>query len=352
MATVRFEQVRKVFPGGVEVVRGVDLEVADGELVTFVGPSGCGKSTMLNLVAGFERPTSGHVRIDGEIVDDRAPKDRGVAMVFQSYALYPHLDVRRNIAFPLEVAGLDRKSRDARVLEMAERMGLGGLLDRRPRDLSGGQRQRVALARALVRRPRLCLFDEPLSNLDAALRAQMRAEIKKLHEELGATFLYVTHDQAEAMTLSDRIVVLQGGAVQQVAPPRELYARPSNSFVAAFVGSPKINLLPPAMLGLGRAGGAGGAEALVAGLRPEDAVVGQGEPPAREAGRGLIEGRVYVTEPVGPETWVTIEAGSERVTGRAPAAFDAPTGERAWLTFDERRVLFFDAKTGERRTGR
>jgi multiple sugar transport system ATP-binding protein len=330
MASVTFERVAKSYPGGVEVLRGIDLEVADGELVTLVGPSGCGKSTLLNLVAGFERPTSGHVRIDGEIVDDRAPRDRGVAMVFQSYALYPHMDVRRNIAFPLEVARLDAKTIASRVAETAELLGLGALLARRPAELSGGQRQRVALARALVRKPRLCLLDEPLSNLDAALRAQMRAELKKLHEALRATFLYVTHDQAEAMTLSDRIVLLDQGRIQQAAPPREVYERPANVRVAAFIGSPRINLVAPATLGL--------VGDLRAGLRPEHITVSVGPAPD-----GALAGRVYVVEPMGAETWVTVELGGERIVGRAPADFSARSGDLAWLTFDRGRVLFFDA---------
>ncbi len=219
MTAVRFDHVTKAYGRGATVLRDVDLDVPDGAFVTLVGPSGCGKSTMLNLVAGFERPTAGRILLDGEAVLRRSPRERGVAMVFQSYALYPHFDVRRNIAFPLEVMGLHRAEIDARVREIAERLSIEMLLDRRPRELSGGQRQRVALGRALVRKTRLCLFDEPLSNLDAALRGHMRVEIKKLHEETGATFLYVTHDQAEAMTLSDEIVVLDGGVIQQIGSP-------------------------------------------------------------------------------------------------------------------------------------
>ncbi len=219
MTTLRFARVSKSYGRAAPVLRDLDLDVADGAFVTLVGPSGCGKSTMLNLVAGFERPTSGQILLDGEVVNQRSPRDRRVAMVFQSYALYPHLDVRRNIAFPLEVASVPRAEIDARVREIAARLEIEPLLDRRPRELSGGQRQRVALGRALVRRTRLCLFDEPLSNLDAALRGHMRVEIKKLHEETSATFLYVTHDQAEAMTMSDQIVVLDAGVIQQVGSP-------------------------------------------------------------------------------------------------------------------------------------
>ena len=333
MASVTFERVRKSYGGSGDVLPGLDLEIADGELVTLVGPSGCGKSTILGLIAGFERPTSGDVRIDGAIVNDRAPRERGIAMVFQSYALYPHMSVRDNIGFPLDVAGEKRADVERRVREMAERLGIDHLLDRRPKELSGGQRQRVALGRALVRRPALCLFDEPLSNLDAKLRGQMRAEIKKLHEELGATFVYVTHDQTEAMTLSDRVVVLDRGVVQQVAPPREVYDRPANVFVAGFVGAPPINLLAPATLGLEAAG-------RTAGIRPEHVEVAPGTRSER-----ALEGAVYVVEPTGAETWVTLHVRGERVTGRAPPDFAARSGEVAWLRFDPERVLWFDEGT-------
>ena len=339
MASVTFEKVRKTYEGGVEVVKGIDLEIADGEFVTLVGPSGCGKSTTLNLIAGFEAPTTGNVKIDGEIVNDRSPKERGVAMVFQSYALYPHMDVRRNIAFPLEVAGLDKKAIAERVAETAERLGLTALLDRKPKELSGGQRQRVALGRALVRRPKLCLFDEPLSNLDAALRGQMRAEIKKLHEDLQATFVYVTHDQTEAMTLSDRIVILNKGIIQQCAAPREIYDRPSNTFVAGFIGAPRINLLAPATLRLGEDALPKGKE-VIAGIRPEDVTVGAGAPPA-----GAIAGKVYVSEPMGAETWVTLEVDGERITGRAPADFVGKSDDACWMRVDAGKLRFFDKAT-------
>ena len=250
MATVSLQDVRKVYRGGVAAVKGVTLDIADGEFVSLVGPSGCGKSTTLNLIAGLEELSGGELRIDGQVVNDLSPRERDIAMVFQSYALYPHLDVAGNLAFPLKVAGLGAKDIDARVREVSGVLGLEALLSRRPKELSGGQRQRVALGRALVRRPKVFLFDEPLSNLDAALRTQMRGEIKKLHEQLKATFIYVTHDQAEAMTLSDRVVVMSQGEVQQVAPPRELYDAPANLFVAGFFGSPRINLVKPRTLGL------------------------------------------------------------------------------------------------------
>jgi multiple sugar transport system ATP-binding protein len=345
VTALRFAHVSKAYGRGALVLRDVDLDVAEGAFVTLVGPSGCGKSTLLNLVAGFERPTSGDVILDGVVVNDRSPRERAVAMVFQSYALYPHLDVRHNIAFPLEVKGLPRAEIDARVREIAARLEIERLLDRRPRELSGGQRQRVALGRALVRRTRLCLFDEPLSNLDAALRGHMRVELKKLHEETGATFVYVTHDQAEAMTMSDEIVVLDGGVVQQVGPPLAIYREPANTFVAGFIGVPRINLVRPAALHLdGRASGARAPHTeLIAGLRPEDLSVGAGPAP-----KGAVPGRVYAIEPMGAETWVTVEAGGERVVGRAPGDFVARTGEPVWLAYDPARVLLFDARTGKR----
>ncbi|APR85986.1 Maltose/maltodextrin transport ATP-binding protein MalK [Minicystis rosea] len=340
MAEVSFEKVTKTYRrGAAPVLSTVDLSIASGELVTLVGPSGCGKSTLLNLIAGFERPTSGLIRIDRAVVNDLSPKDRGAAMVFQSYALYPHLTVRENIAFPLDVAGVDRAAIEERVAETAARLGLTALLERRPKELSGGQRQRVALGRALVRRSRLCLFDEPLSNLDAALREQMRAEIKKLHEELGATFVYVTHDQTEAMTLSDRIVVLSGGRIQQVASPQEIYARPANTFVAGFIGSPRINLVPPEVLGLDSPPD----RAIVAGVRPHDLAVGTGPRPER-----AVAGRVYLVEPTGSETWVTLQIGGVRLVGRAAAEMAPRTGELSWATWEPEKVMLFDEKSGDR----
>ncbi len=344
MASVTLENLRKTYPGGVEVVKGIDVDIADGEFVTLVGPSGCGKSTTMNLIAGLEEPTSGNVKIDGKIVNDWSPKDRDVAMVFQSYALYPHMDVRKNMAFPLEVAKLDPATIEKRVKETAERLGIDQLLNRKPKELSGGQRQRVALGRALVRKPKLCLFDEPLSNLDAALRNQMRAELKKLHEDLKATFIYVTHDQAEAMTLSDRVVVLHKGIVQQLAPPKEIYAKPSNVFVANFLGSPKINMVKASTLRCEEAvRRLAGGKQVVVGIRPEDVHVGTGEPPA-----GAPVGKVYVVEPMGAETWVMVEIQGERVTARGGAAYAGRSGDTAWLQFDESRLTLFDASTEKR----
>ncbi|RKG84673.1 ABC transporter ATP-binding protein [Corallococcus terminator] len=334
MATVSLQDVRKVYRGGVAAVKGVTLDIADGEFVSLVGPSGCGKSTTLNLIAGLEELSAGTLRIDGQVVNDLSPRERDIAMVFQSYALYPHLDVAGNLAFPLKVAGMGARDIDARVREVSGVLGLEALLARRPKELSGGQRQRVALGRALVRRPKVFLFDEPLSNLDAALRTQMRGEIKKLHEQLQATFIYVTHDQAEAMTLSDRVVVMSQGEVQQVAPPRELYDAPANLFVAGFFGSPRINLVKPDTLGLPP-------EDAVLGLRPEHLQVGQGERPA-----DAREARVYLVEPMGAEVWVTVETGGERLVARAPGDFRAASGDTVWLRHDARYLRRFDGKTG------
>jgi len=321
------------------VVAGIDLTIAHGEFVTFVGPSGSGKSTLMNIIAGLEEPTEGFVWIDDTNVTSESPKDRGVALVFQSYALYPHMSVRKNLAFPLEVARLGAREIRARVIETADRLGIGALLERKPKELSGGQRQRVALGRALVRRPRLCLLDEPLSNLDAALRTKMRGELKKLHEDLDATFIYVTHDQAEAMTLSDRVVVLNAGVIEQIAPPREIYSHPKNLFVAKFLGSPQINVAAPETLGL--MNGAFGP--VLAAIRPENICILQSPTNPRAP-----EGRVYVIEPMGGETWVTVDVGAARIVARAPADFTARSGSRVWLDIDESHVLWFDAKTSNR----
>src|SRR5215211_9022371 len=250
MADVVMRGVRKSF-GGVEVIHGVDLEIRDGEFVVFVGPSGCGKSTLLRLIAGLEEITNGELLIGGEVVNDRTPKERGIAMVFQSYALYPHMNAYDNMAFGLELSKLSKREIDERVRDVAAKLRIEELLGRKPRDLSGGQRQRVAIGRAIVRDPKVFLFDEPLSNLDAALRVQTRIEIAKLHNDMRATMIYVTHDQVEAMTLADRIVVLNAGRIEQVGSPLELYHRPSNLFVAGFIGSPQMNFIECKVAGVG-----------------------------------------------------------------------------------------------------
>jgi multiple sugar transport system ATP-binding protein len=242
MATVQLNQIRKAFDA-TEIIKGVDLTIHDRELTVFVGPSGCGKSTLLRLIAGLEEITSGDLLIDGQRVNDVPPAKRGLALVFQSYALYPHMNVEENMSFSLKLAGIPKTERKQKVLEAARILNLESYLDRKPKELSGGQRQRVAIGRAIVRNPRVFLFDEPLSNLDAALRVRMRLELTRLHHQLGATMIYVTHDQVEAMTMADRIVVLRAGIVEQVGTPMDLYHHPRNLFVAGFIGSPKMNFL-------------------------------------------------------------------------------------------------------------
>jgi multiple sugar transport system ATP-binding protein len=335
MATVTLEQVSKRFPGGTFALANLDLEVRDGEFLVLVGPSGCGKSTTLNLVAGLEQADAGEIRIDGARVNEASPGARDVAMVFQSYALYPHLTVRENLAFPLRVAKVDRAIREARVLETAARLELSELLDRKPAALSGGQRQRVALGRALVRRPKVFLFDEPLSNLDAGLRTQTRGELKRLHRALGATFLYVTHDQVEAMTLADRVAVLDGGVLQQLGTPREVYDAPANRFVARFFGTPPINLVAPEVLGLDPQPG------VEVGLRPEWLEAGVGSPPA-----GALEGTIDLVEPLGAEAWVTIVVQGARLIAKAPPDFPGRPGEQAWLRVPRKRAIRFDEGPG------
>ena len=269
MATLTLTGVEKVYDK-VPVIHGVDLDIAHGEFVVFVGPSGCGKSTLLRMIAGLEDITAGTIAIGGRRVNALGPAERGIAMVFQTYALYPHKDVYGNMAFALKHAGVDRKVIDERVRRAAEILGLEPLLHRRPRQLSGGQRQRVAIGRAIVRDPEIFLFDEPLSNLDASLRVQMRVEILKLHQRLGATMVYVTHDQVEAMTLAERIVVMNEGIVQQVGRPMELYHHPTNRFVAAFIGSPRMNMMPADLVAAGDGAAtveiAGGARVTVPGV--------------------------------------------------------------------------------------
>ncbi|GAB3076591.1 ABC transporter ATP-binding protein [Micromonospora schwarzwaldensis] len=247
MADIVLDKVSKRFPDGTTAVRDVDLEIADGEFVILVGPSGCGKSTTLNMIAGLEDISDGELRIGGERVNDKAPRDRDIAMVFQSYALYPNMTVRENMAFPLRLAKMDKETVNQKVDEAAKVLELTALLDRKPANLSGGQRQRVAMGRAIVRQPKAFLMDEPLSNLDAKLRVQMRTVVSRLQKQLGTTTVYVTHDQTEAMTLGDRVVIMRGGAVQQVGPPQELYDHPRNLFVAGFIGSPSMNFVHAAV---------------------------------------------------------------------------------------------------------
>jgi multiple sugar transport system ATP-binding protein len=306
MGQITLNAVRKSF-GDVHVIPGVDLHIEDGEFVVFVGPSGCGKSTLLRLIAGLEDTTSGRIEIDGKDATALPPARRGLAMVFQSYALYPHMTVRKNIAFPLKMAGLSEAEQAAKVERAAKVLNLTDYLDRRPGQLSGGQRQRVAIGRAIVREPAAFLFDEPLSNLDAALRVGMRQEITELHQSLKTTMIYVTHDQVEAMTMADKIVVLNAGRIEQVGSPLELYNRPKNTFVAGFIGSPKMNLIE------GAEAARQGAQTV--GIRPEHIDIGMGP----------WSGTVILSEHLGSDTFLKVNAGALgtltiRGGGEVPAA--------------------------------
>ncbi|MCP4383147.1 MAG: sn-glycerol-3-phosphate ABC transporter ATP-binding protein UgpC [Hyphomicrobiales bacterium] len=291
MATVSLRNVYKSF-GDVKVINDASIDIADREFVALVGPSGCGKSTLLRMIAGLEKVTSGEIEIDGRVVNDVVPSDRHVAMVFQSYALYPHMTVRQNMSFGLEVTGHPKSEIGPKVDKAAQTLRLEGLLDRKPKQLSGGERQRVAIGRAIVRDPRVFLFDEPLSNLDAELRVQMRVELALLHQELNATMIYVTHDQIEAMTLADEIVVLHGGVIEQIGRPMELYNRPANEFVAGFIGSPRMNMFNIGTARAARWEGADATDVVRFGVRPEHLV---------RSNSGL-EGRVYYVEHLGGQT--------------------------------------------------
>ncbi len=329
MGHIVLDKVQKAF-GSVEVIPPLDLEIDEGEFVVFVGPSGCGKSTLLRLIAGLEDVTGGAIRINGEDATSVPPAKRGLAMVFQSYALYPHMTVRKNIAFPLRMAKLDRAEQDRRVEQAAAVLNLTDYLDRRPAALSGGQRQRVAIGRAIVREPAAFLFDEPLSNLDAALRVGMRLEISELHERLGTTMIYVTHDQVEAMTMADKIVVLRAGRIEQVGSPLDLYRAPRNRFVAGFIGSPKMNFLE------GDDAGRHGAHAI--GIRPEHIALSTGE--------GTWRGTVGVSEHLGSDTFfhVHLEGRRQTVTVRAGGEVELRHGDTIHLTPDPERIHRFDAE--------
>jgi ABC-type sugar transport system ATPase subunit len=336
MAQLTLSDVKKSF-GNVDVLKGIDLEVESGELVVFVGPSGCGKSTLLRLIAGLDEITTGQLEIAGRPVNDVPASKRGIAMVFQSYALYPHMTVRRNIAFGLRMAGLPRTEIDRRVDEAARMLQLGPLMDRLPKELSGGQRQRVAIGRAITREPQVFLFDEPLSNLDAALRVATRVEIAGLHERLPqATMIYVTHDQVEAMTLADRIVVMNAGRIEQVGTPMDLYHRPANLFVARFIGSPAMNILPGRLDG-GRAV-PDDAGPLQLGLRPEDLrPCAPGEAPA-------VQGTVTLVERLGEVTLVYLrDAAGRSLIAKLDGDCDVARGSGLALAADPGRVHAFGA---------
>jgi len=333
MSSLTLSGIRKRF-GKTEVIRGVDLHVDEGEFCVFVGPSGCGKSTLLRMIAGLEDITAGRLMIGSRVMNDVQPARRGVAMVFQSYALYPHLDVRDNMGFGLKVRGVPAAERRRRVEAAAATLKLEVLLDRFPRELSGGQRQRVAIGRAIVGEPDVFLFDEPLSNLDAELRVHMRSEIASLHGRLGNTMVYVTHDQIEAMTLADKIVVLRDGSVEQVGSPRELYERPDNLFVAQFIGSPRMNVLPVGGLSVPLPGRPQSASH--AGMRPEH--LGLTAP-----GEGLVDGKVLISEYTGASSLLHVELTSGETflvahDGEAPGA-----GTRLGLTIAPDRLHFFDS---------
>jgi multiple sugar transport system ATP-binding protein len=346
MAEVTLAGLTKRY-GSTEVLHGIDLEIGEGEFVVLVGPSGCGKSTTLRMIAGLEEISAGAVSIDGRVVNDLEPKDRDIAMVFQNYAIYPHMTVRRNIGFGLRAARMPRADKARRVDEVAALLGMTDLLERRPAQLSGGQRQRVAIGRAMVRDPAVFLFDEPLSNLDAQLRAQMRLEIKKLHQRVGATIVFVTHDQVEAMTLADRIVIMEGGRIRQVGTPDEVYRTPADTFVARFIGAPSMNLLEAeAVDGAARLAGGGTAPvppaargAVLLGVRPDD---------LRPAGDGaaLLEGRVAVREPLGPDTLIYVETASGEVVAKADARHPPAVGATVRLTAAAEDLHVFDRGTG------
>jgi ABC-type sugar transport system ATPase subunit len=333
MGEVRFDDVTKVFDGGAVAVDALDLTIGDGELLVLVGPSGCGKTTALRMVAGLETPTSGTIWIGDRVVNDVSPANRDIAMVFQNYALYPHMNVERNIGFPLERRKVPKDERRRRVAEVAEMLDLTPLLKRKPAQLSGGQRQRVAMGRALSREPAAFLLDEPLSNLDAKLRMELRAELKQLHARVGRTMIYVTHDQVEAMTLGDRIAVMNHGQLQQLGRPTDIYERPANLFVATFIGSPPMNILAPADAGL-----ADVPADLRLGLRPEAlSPAGDGEGHAVEIG-------VDIVEPLGNETVVhgSLASGQKVIARLGPRVVPSP-GDRMRLAFDRGDVHLFDA---------
>jgi multiple sugar transport system ATP-binding protein len=359
MAQVVLKDINK-FYDSVHAVKDVNLQIRDKEFVVLVGPSGCGKTTTLRMIAGLEAISAGTVSIDGQVVNDLAPMDRDIAMVFQNYALYPHMSVYDNMAFGLKMRKFARREIAKRVQEAADILGIGELLKRKPRQLSGGQRQRVALGRAIVRHPRVFLFDEPLSNLDAKLRVQMRVEIKKLHLRLGTTAVYVTHDQVEAMTLGDRVVVMKDGLVQQVGEPLELYNQPANKFVAGFIGSPAMNFAKVTMIdGTGRLIAKNGGmeievpsqqadrlrlqvgQQMTLGIRPEDLHVATAADPP-----GLtFDSKVEVVEQLGSEILLDVRVGEETMVAAVDPTIRAKVAEQLRLAVNPERLHFFDDKT-------
>ncbi|WP_323765722.1 sn-glycerol-3-phosphate ABC transporter ATP-binding protein UgpC [Marinovum sp.] len=351
MANVSVENLKKNY-GTVEVIHGIDIDIQNGEFVALVGPSGCGKSTLLRMIAGLEDVTGGTVSIDNDVINDIAPRDRDIAMVFQSYALYPHMTVAQNMGFALKLAKVPADETEARIREAAATLNLTDYLERYPRELSGGQRQRVAMGRAIVRSPKVFLFDEPLSNLDAKLRVRMRTEIKSLHQRLGATSIYVTHDQIEAMTMADRIVVMRGGNIEQIGSPLELYDAPVNEFVATFIGSPSINLLEGTINGavfelsdgstLPLPAGVTGPDgrAVKYGIRPEHFEIVQGE--------GMTVMKVDVVEPTGNETILSGTIGGQEVQITQQERLNLRPGQEIPVSLRLTAVHLFDALTGQR----
>lgn len=360
MARVAAKDLVKRF-GKVVAVDHVSFEARDGEFLVLLGPSGCGKTTTLRMIAGLETPDEGEIYIGDRLVNDLPPKDRDIAMVFQNYALYPHMKVYDNIAFPLRVRKAPRDEIDKRVREVAKLLRIEDLLDRYPRQLSGGQQQRVALGRALVRHPQVFLMDEPLSNLDAKLRVYMRAELKRLQRELGITTIYVTHDQAEAMTMADRVAVMSEGKIMQLANPAELYYRPANTFVAGFIGAPAMNFIDASLV---RSDGEyiietgifkiqlpedfkhileekGSPSEVIFGIRPEHIEI------SREKLPGGFEVEVFVTEPLGSETIIDFRHGDTILKAKYPGLFEAKHGEKVWIRFKLSEAHIFDKKTGQ-----
>ena len=360
MAEVRITGLHKDY-GAVPAVRGIDLEIRDGEFTVLVGPSGCGKSTLLRTIAGLEEASAGTIEIGGEVVNDFRPRDRDVAMVFQDYALYPHMNVAKNIGFGLKARRMPKAEVEARVAEAARMLGITPLLGRYPRQLSGGQRQRVAIGRAIVRNPRVFLFDEPLSNLDAQLRDEMRGEIKRLHQEIATTMIYVTHDQIEAMTLADRIVLMRDGVIEQQGAPLELFERPASTFVAGFLGSPRMSFLPGtlAVNGTDRAvrlgdtrvpiapgrsiDGAADGQAVLLGLRPEHLTRARGPAPA--AGSFRCDATIELVQPTGSRSYATFRLAGAPVVAELQAHDVGQPGEQIEIDINMTRASIFDRST-------
>ena len=352
MAEIRLENIRKLFKD-IAVINGIGLTIKDGEFFTFVGPSGCGKSTILNMIAGLESPSAGKIYFDNTVMNELSPKERDVAMVFQSYALYPHMSVHENIAFPLRIKKTEQASLTEEVKRVATLLGLETMLHKKPKELSGGQRQRVALGRAIIRKPKVFLMDEPLSNLDARLRIAMRAELKKLHQQLGITTVYVTHDQSEAISLSDRVAVLNEGVIQQCGTPLEIYRKPANVFVGGFIGSPPMNfirssvqnldpleidcdgiIISPTTVRLSEKTN------LTIGIRPEDIIIS-----AEKSGEGIAVD-ISIVEPAGSFNWVDVLWNHSNVKGRSGSDEKLKPGDKAFMRFPPEKVAVFDGDSG------